>query len=416
MEIFLRLIFSVVQNMILYLWIPAAFIIIGKKLSRFTILIISIINFLIMYVLRGFFYLMALTYALSPLPAIIFCLIGHRLMISRISKTAPPVDLSKLSRNDLKFFSSKGAFFQNSTSKNTPISEENELMKHQSLNDFQKENSSSSDSIPDPRFDSSEKSGKLSQHFSQNDVDSAYMKQSDQSSGKKNIFPLVLVFVITFCTTTGIFFVLAQQNTDSFEIVQKRFIADQLSTQYDAGHDNGHRAGYEEGYEDGVEYGYGSGLTHRYYAKTDLYNFGYEDGYNVGFIEGHDEGYRDVSDDSNYDQGFDDGYDKCYSEYEDLISLSSLTRTIAPYVTIFIVILFFYLLMSRIIKLTMAPDASEKSGLVKRVFSALVIAVLVMIIIYLSQAFNFPPVYAESSQIASQETSRETNSVRENYR
>ena len=212
---------------------------------------------------------------------------------------------------------------------------------------------------------------------------------------KRNFFPYILTSVITIVSVLCINFALAQQNTDSFEIVQKRFITNQLSTQYDAGYDNGQRAGYEEGYEDGVQYGYGSGLTLKYFSGSDSYNHGYENGYNAGFIDGHDEGYRDVSDESNYDKGFNDGYEKCYNEYEDRISFSHLVDTIIPYITTFIVIWFFYLLMSRIIKLTIASDAPEKVGLVKRVFSALIIAILVMIIIYLSQSFNFPPMHTK---------------------
>lgn len=360
---FLETVSSIFLTVAVYLFIPVTLILIGKPFSKRTLFTVSLLNAIIMFLLKNFVcYVLLGDFSTNSTPAFFWSFIGYELMKRRI-------------------------LFQKETSE--PPEKETDLSPNEN---YQHEN--------------------ISQDFSQINTNPVYMKQPARSSSKKSIFPLVFVFVITLYTTVGILFVLAQQRTASFEVVQKRFIADQLSTQYDAGHDNGQRAGYEEGYVDGVEYGYGNGLTHKYYSESDPYNIGYEDGYNVGFIEGHDEGYRDVSDDSNYDRGFDDGYEKCYSEYEDWISLSSLVGLVVPYITIFIIIWAFYLLMSRIIKLTIAPDVSEKTGPAKRVFSALVIAVLVVIIIYLAQSFNFPPVYTKTAQISSQETSRRTEPVR----
>ena len=364
MYTFLEAVSSIFLTIVVYLFIPVTLILIGKSFSKRALFTISLLNAIIMFLIKNFIcYVLLGDFSTNSTPAFFWSFIGYELMKHRI-------------------------LFQKETSE--PPEKETDLSPNKN---YQHKN--------------------ISQDFSQINTNPVYTKQPAQSSNKKSIFPMVFVFVITLYTTVGILFVLTQQRTASFEVVQKRFITDQLSTQYDAGHDNGQRAGYEEGYADGVEYGYGNGLTHKYYSESDLYNIGYEDGYNVGFIEGHDEGYRDVSDNSNYDRGFDDGYEKCYSEYEDWISLSSLAGLVVPYVTIFIVIWFFYLLMSKIIKLTIAPDVPEKAGLIKCVFSALVIAVLVMIIIYLSQSFNFPPVYTEASQISSQETSRKTEPVRE---
>lgn len=91
MYTFLEITIPAFLTLIGYLWIPALFIIIGKKFSKRTLIIIAVTNTVIMYLIFNFTcYILYDYYSANLTPALLWGYIGYYLMKRRILKEAPP--------------------------------------------------------------------------------------------------------------------------------------------------------------------------------------------------------------------------------------------------------------------------------------------------------------------------------------
>ena len=89
MYTFLELTIPVFLTLIGYLWIPALFIIIGKKFSKQILIMIAITNAIIMYLIFNFAcYVLYGYYSADLTPALLWGYIGYYLMKCRILKEA----------------------------------------------------------------------------------------------------------------------------------------------------------------------------------------------------------------------------------------------------------------------------------------------------------------------------------------